>query len=1200
MDADFLLTRGPDLVVIGIRLHGFSAAPPSADATPVGTADSDDSRVVLYLPPQHVGEQTTPVTPADDFRAQAELAGPSRIAYFIPRGTPIPLDAAGVLAACTKLAPHTPTPGPFDTAVELPFRLALSPTSRDSLDLVVEHARTPLTSGNSVVGLWVTRVHPASTDREFSLVPVDSNLAAITDPFDVPLTTNSRNQIVGLSPSAPPRGTRLELSSLGGSLEAHGQWTGFRWSHRAALGRDQAVLVQEEGRLYPLGPRAIFTTTVVRDPDTVMPDGSTVHPGGTLGLRVVHDLEILDPVATAPDGQSFGRQFPFSTVEIATKKFRGIGAGEVGYSHIRPTDLSELQATLDSLVGEAAALQEMFASELGVPRTVDDLINLGFEPALRWREIVGQLGPFQDELAILGPQVDELNRLSDALDAAQRALDALSAGTLASEDGSVGPDIAAAAAEVAALAQQISGLGVDFARYGFVSSEVARLSAAADAAFNELSPQLGVPRTVEDLVAAGHEVAGAWVAKQAEIAQLQAQINAEAGVQISFDVFLWPTTLDGQRLQFPVRLRRGEQLVDVTMPLIFVKDFFLPAAGVAPDYASMQDPELADRLDQAWNAPGPVPVADPVDGAAAGPVPAGVVAAHGVLLDVVAAATPKPEDAQVVHALNILGGLVDPFKPGLGRAAEAGRAAQWAMQVDLPAIRTLLGATTSAAAGAIPAIPGVPDVASALGATRVGFAADYLGNGEAAEVLFDVVDDLGVDFTKMADRSGGLAAIQLAADGISRDLGPVQVGGLTSGDPAQMIGSAATLLGFKLQDLVKSLPGPPAIVSELLDGQQPVVRMEWKDVELKDVFALRTYPNDDHPERKSSLSLEVVSSLGHVSTSCDVTEFALVFPSAGSPLVRLDFAALSYRQETTAERAAPPKVDVKGFDIQFLGPLQLLESLRKAADLLGSVPGIAATPAGVTATFNLPIPAVKCGAFSLSNVVFRSAVEVPFGGDPVAVTIGFASRANPFALSVLVFGGGGYVDIRIDANGPRIEASLEFGAMMSVDFVVASGEVHALGGVRYLQQGSSVELTGFVRIGGSVDVLGLVSVSIELVVQLAYDFDGKRLVGRATLVLEIDLTFWSDSFEIDSGEWVLQGGDEPVRDMPLRGPGGRDDPGVLADAGDRGRVFGLPLGEGILDDDDRVFAMVEAPPTDEELAAWQAYRRVFARSTADE
>jgi hypothetical protein len=170
-------------------------------------------------------------------------------------------------------------------------------------------------------------------------------------------------------------------------------------------------------------------------------------------------------------------------------------------------------------------------------------------------------------------------------------------------------------------------------------------------------------------------------------------------------------------------------------------------------------------------------------------------------------------------------------------------------------------------------------------------------------------------------------------------------------------------------------------------------------------------------------------------------------------------------------------------------------------------------------------------------------------------------------VSVLTFGGTGYVDIRIDAHGPQIEASMDFGARLAVNFLVARGEVHALGGVRYLQSGSSVTLTGYIRIGGSVDVLGLVSVSIELVISLGYDSDTKTLAGRATLVLEIDLTLWSDTVEIDSGLWVLEGGGTPARER-LAGP-------------------------DLLDDE--IFALVDAQPTDEEIAAWRGYRSRFTR-----
>ncbi len=99
-------------------------------------------------------------------------------------------------------------------------------------------------------------------------------------------------------------------------------------------------------------------------------------------------------------------------------------------------------------------------------------------------------------------------------------------------------------------------------------------------------------------------------------------------------------------------------------------------------------------------------------------------------------------------------------------------------------------------------------------------------------------------------------------------------------------------------------------------------------------------------------------------------------------------------------------------------------------------------------------------------------------------------------------------------------------------------------------------MEAFIRIGGSIEILGLVSVAVELLVVLTYDEFGNRLVGRAKLVIEIDLTLYSESVEIDSGEWVLIGGTAPVRDV-------------------------LPVG-GILSNEDNV------------LRAWRKYREAFA------
>ena len=120
---------------------------------------------------------------------------------------------------------------------------------------------------------------------------------------------------------------------------------------------------------------------------------------------------------------------------------------------------------------------------------------------------------------------------------------------------------------------------------------------------------------------------------------------------------------------------------------------------------------------------------------------------------------------------------------------------------------------------------------------------------------------------------------------------------------------------------------------------------------------------------------------------------------------------------------------------------------------------------------------------------------MPFTAGPVTVALGFASRDNPFNLSVLALGGGGYIDVEFGGNQlSRFEASMEFGAMIAVDFLIVSAEVHALGGVHFVKT-DSITVDAFLRIGGSVDLFGLVSVSVELVVTLAYQGDSDPYRG---------------------------------------------------------------------------------------------------------
>jgi hypothetical protein len=57
-----------------------------------------------------------------------------------------------------------------------------------------------------------------------------------------------------------------------------------------------------------------------------------------------------------------------------------------------------------------------------------------------------------------------------------------------------------------------------------------------------------------------------------------------------------------------------------------------------------------------------------------------------------------------------------------------------------------------------------------------------------------------------------------------------------------------------------------------------------------------------------------------------------------------------------------------------------------------------------------------------------------------------------------------------------------------------------------------ITLTGFVRLSGGLEVLGLIAISAEFLMELTYA-DGV-LSGAATLTVEIDIAFFSKSVEL--------------------------------------------------------------------------------------
>lgn len=408
----------------------------------------------------------------------------------------------------------------------------------------------------------------------------------------------------------------------------------------------------------------------------------------------------------------------------------------------------------------------------------------------------------------------------------------------------------------------------------------------------------------------------------------------------------------------------------------------------------------------------------------------------------------------------------------IARAAHAGAGAGLlALKAELDAVITPLLAALRALLDALGALPTSPDIAAVASALN-----------QVTARVNDLLAKLGAPQLPVAVKASldrparALAALATAADTLAA-----------------------------VENFAQNLLSPSTAVT---------ARFEWRPV-------LHSWPVNKEPvfkvqdSRCLRLAIEVRASAStppSVDVAAEITNFTLqLLPDA--QLMGLTFSRIGFRVSSGGK----PQVDVVFDGIEFLGPLSFIDTLRRMIpfDGFADPPFVDVSPDGVTAGFDLALPNVAVGVFSLENIALGADARVPFLGDAVSVGFHFCSKDSPFRLTVMCVGGGGWVEMRATPKGlVLLEMGLEACASLSIDLGVASGSVSISVGVYLRLEAAKGLLTAYFRIRGEVDVLGLISASITLELSLAYHFETGELIGRASLVVEIEVLFFSASVEI--------------------------------------------------------------------------------------
>ena len=982
-----------------------------------------------------------------------------------------------------------------ETAIELPTKLILSPHARAAF---VHEAEVEHPAGSERVDLWHSRLETRDDTGTISTDDATRTVRAVwarsgapigfplrwgepdrppppiaSGPPYISLDAKDRYDLVHLTGDFGEKGyepdpvdvKRLLLSSLGGWLDSLGMWKRrpigialSEWRHLATMARDHYVRVVYEGVLFPFGHRvALIKVTERKFHASIQGNPALMRQRMFIAVRQ-HDRHYAAPgVATAED-ELYERGMPFTSLHVQT----------------------QVTPLLDPPGG--CQLQVADASGLDPANSLKSTGSLALDRQLFWPTVGAQVFRFAftgetadgEHIAFTAPAIFAMLDKGLGADVIPRDLDLLEYASVAYAEKNGGTAAKSPLnGQVLTLApSKVTGdtsYALESLTWNAHVTRHAKTPTATDAIDaldpyeDSGAPKLERPRffpTVRELevnLPAHQILAGGTGAVTAAFAGpfLKEPAGGGLGGANKGEVLLAVTS--GEAMDFSTRGDRAGGLAQPSFEITGVSRSLGPISG-----AGGVETLAGGKF-------------DPVDffAGALGPKLFGVIPLSKIIAPVADLVADAPAVPKFVTQATT---VIDTFAGALHD-----------LEVQAQALQSLPGAPAALAAKA---------AALTTDVTNVG--ADLSALGSAA---------LGgdpLDTTQLKTHLGELKT-HVAA-----------LGGLPDTLPADLrlaLAHAADRLSSLIGSDVATLADTVAAVLKLKD--ELTLRFDWSP-QLQEVSVF--IPERDGVKGALLLSVQATAKTRvHPDPTLDVTarltDFTVELIKGLEGFLRLRFEKLEF----LAPAGKKPDVNVEFAGVEFIGCLSFVEALRSLIplDAFSDPPALEISPQGVTASYSLSLPDIAFGVFSLQNLSLGAGFSVPFVGKPLSVRFNFCERPQPFLLTVMAFGGGGYFLIEVDPAGvQKLEAGFEFGASLAMNFGVASGEVHVMGGFVYAMVSGNASLTGYLRIGGEVEALGIVTVSIELCLELHYEFSSGKCVGKATLTIEVEVCLFSVSVEI--------------------------------------------------------------------------------------
>jgi len=436
-------------------------------------------------------------------------------------------------------------------------------------------------------------------------------------------------------------------------------------------------------------------------------------------------------------------------------------------------------------------------------------------------------------------------------------------------------------------------------------------------------------------------------------------------------------------------------------------------------------------------------------------------------------------------------------------------------------------------------IAAVEQLTGSAATTGIGYHETYLDGGlessaNKGQVFAKLLDPVPLQFGGAgagADKVGGLLTPSMTLSGLSRNLGVVagNLANMAAGsfDPTDIFKDAlgATLLGdISLQDVIAKVADfsgalgkvPKFVTTTTSDTVATTFtwQPEIANVPASDPYFVVTGDKSSALTLSATLTKHLDNKPPSYVVNGSLQQFQILLVPGVMDLLAVGFKSVSF----SSVNGKKPDFSVDLSDLTFKGPLSFINALKDLIHLDGfkDPPSLDVTSEGIEMGYSLTLPPVGVGVFTLSNVSLGAQLNVYFSNKPISFEFDFCTEDQPFLLTVSLFGGGGFFGLAVSPHGiTRMSGGFDFGGSFALNLGVASGGVYVLAGVSYTyDKTSGSSLTGSLRCGGSLEVLCIITVSVEFDMSLTYYEDGNRLHGRATLTVEVKVMFFSKSVDL--------------------------------------------------------------------------------------